>query len=78
MKEVTIGSKNQIVIPKDVRDKVKHLKVGEKVAVYSLNDKTVILRVSDQNWVNRTYKSMKNTLKNIDPIKELNKMRDEW
>lgn len=78
MKTVTIGTKNQIVLPKEVRKKIKGLKPGNKVMVYSLNEDTVAIKVDHNNWVERTYGSMKEAWKDIDPIKELEKMRNEW
>ncbi len=78
MQTVTIGTKNQIVIPKEVRKKIKGLKPGRKVMVYPIDDTTVQIKLSDKNWVERTAGIAKDAWKDIDPIKELEKMRDEW
>jgi len=78
MQTVTIGTKNQIVIPKEVRKKIKGLKPGSKVMVYPIDDTTVQIKLSDKNWVERTSGIAKDAWKDIDPIKELEKMRDEW
>ena len=78
MQLVTIGTKNQIVIPKEVRQKVVGLKPGRKISVYSLDKNTVVLKVSPEDWIERSYGVMKEAWKNIDPIKELEKMRNEW
>lgn len=78
MQQVTIGTKNQIVLPKEVRKKIKGLKPGRKVTVYPIDDETIQIKLSDQDWVDRGYGLMKNAWKGIDPIEELEKMRNEW
>lgn len=78
MAQATIGTKNQIVIPKEIRKKIKGLKPGSKVIVYPLDANTIALKVEEKDWVEKTYGSMKDAWKDIDPIKELDKMRDEW
>ena len=42
------------------------------------DSETLTVKVSKKNWVNETYGSMRKYWKGIDPIKELEKMRDEW
>lgn len=78
MQLITIGTKNQIVLPKEVRTKIKGLKPGRKVMVYPLNDNTVAIKVEPENWVKSTYGIAKNAWQGSDPIRELEKMRDEW
>lgn len=78
MQQVTIGTKNQIVIPKEVRKKIKGLKPGQKVSVYPLNENTVAITVQDKSWVERTHGIMKDAWKGIDTTKELEKLRNEW
>jgi AbrB family looped-hinge helix DNA binding protein len=78
MQTVTIGTKNQIVLPKEVRKKIKGLKPGTKVMVYPIDKETIGIKVSDKSWVENTYGLMKDAWKDIDPIKELEKMRNEW
>lgn len=78
MQLITIGTKNQIVIPKQVREKIKGLKPGRKVIVYPLSEDTVAIKVSERNWLDNSCGLMKEAWSNIDPIKELEKMRDEW
>lgn len=78
MQQVTVGTRNQIVLPKEVRRKIKGLKPGSKVTVYPIDAYTVQLKVSDQDWVERGYGLMKNAWKDIDPSKEIEKMRKEW
>jgi len=77
MQQGTIGTKNQIVIPKQIRQKIKGLKPRRKVTVYPLDKNTIALKVADKNWVERGYGLMKDAWKDIDPIKELEKMRNE-
>lgn len=78
MQQVTVGTKYQIVIPKEVRKKIKGLRPGSKVKIYSPDESTVSIKVVPQDWVERTYGMMTEAWKDIDPIAELEKMRDEW
>jgi len=78
MQRVTIGTKNQIVIPKEIRKRIHGLKPGSRVSIYSLDDETVAIKLSSKDWVNNTYGIMEKAWKDIDPIAELDKMRDEW
>lgn len=78
MQQVTIGTKNQIVIPKSVREKIKGLKPGEKVDIYSLDENTLAIKIAERNWLESSYGIMRKTWKGIDPIKEAEKMRNEW
>lgn len=78
MQLVTVGSKYQIVIPKEIRKKIKSLKPGRKVGVYSLDDKSIAIDPEPQTWVDRTYGLMKDAWKDVDPAAEIEKMRDEW
>lgn len=77
MQTVTVGPKYQVVIPKEVRKKLKGVKKGSKVSV-SVKGGAVVIKPMQDDWVKRTYGSMKEAWKDIDPIAELNKMRDEW
>lgn len=78
MQLITIGAKNQIVIPKEVRKNIFGLVPGRQVSVYSPDKQTVVLKVSSNDWIERAYGSKKDAWKNIDPIVELDKMRNEW
>lgn len=78
MQQVTVGPKYQIVIPKEVRKKIKTLKPGSKVTVHQVDEDTITIKTSPINWVERTYGMMSEAWKDIDPIKELEKMRNEW
>lgn len=77
MQTVTIGTKNQIVIPKAVRKKTG-LRAGMKVTIYALNDSTVTIKPTPDNWVERTSGIMREAWKGIDTTAELEKMRNEW
>ena len=78
MQQVTVGTKYQIVIPKEVRKNIKGIRPGAKVAVYSNGKNTIAIKAETKNWVERTRGIAKDAWKDIDPIKELEKMRDEW
>ncbi len=75
---MTIGPKYQIVIPKQVREKIKHLKPGKKVGVYSSNGKSITIDPEPESWVERTYGMMTEAWKGIDMIAEVEKMKNEW
>lgn len=78
MQLITIGTKNQIVLPKEVRNKIKGLKPGAKVAIYYRGNNEVVIKADNKDWVERTRGIAKDAWKDIDPIKELEKMRNEW
>lgn len=78
MQQVTIGTKHQIVIPKDVRKKIKGLKPGSKVIVYPLNNDTIAIKVDNNNWLESSEGIAKEAWKGIDTTAHLNKLRDEW
>lgn len=78
MIKVTVGSKYQIVIPKEVRKKIKGIKPGAKVEVYALDVGSFKVKPEEKNWVERTKGIMTEAWKGIDTTKELEKMRDEW
>lgn len=78
MAKVTVGSKYQIVIPKEVRKKVKNIKPGAKVEVYASGIKTVKIEIEDKNWLERTRGIAEEAWKNIDTTKYLEDLRNEW
>ena len=78
MQLVTVGTKYQIVIPKEVRKKIKGIKPGSQVGLYPVDEQTVSIKVPSKNWVEESYGFMKDAWKGIDPIKEIEKMGDEW
>lgn len=78
MQQVTIGTKNQIVLPKEVRRKIKGLKPGNKVMVYSLNEDTVAIKVDTKNWIERSRGLASSAWATIDTTKYLADLRNEW
>lgn len=78
MQLVTVGSRYQIVIPKEVREKVNGLKPGVKVAVQQLKADTFTIKTSKKSWADESYGFMREAWKGLDPAKEIDKMRDEW
>lgn len=77
MQLVTVGTKYQIVIPKNVRTKIKSLRPGKKVGV-STDEKFITINPEPQSWADRNYGLMKDAWKDIDPIAEVEKIRNEW
>lgn len=77
MQIVTVGSKYQIVIPKEVRKQLKGITPGAKVAISASKNKLEVVPKQD-NWVERTRGIMKNAWQDLDPAAEIDKMRDEW
>lgn len=78
MKQITIGTKNQIVIPKEIRQKITGLKPGRKVKVYYLDNDTVAIKVAASSWLESSYGAMKKPWSSVNPLVEINKLRDEW
>ena len=78
MQEITIGTKNQIVIPLEVRKKVKGLQPGRKVSVYLVDKDTVLIKAAQKSWLERSYCAMQQAWKDTDPIQQLEQMRKEW
>lgn len=78
MQQATIGAKYQIVIPKEVREKIKGIKPGVKVMVKQEDENTMTVRTSKRSWSDDNYGAFKKYWKGIDPAKEIDKMRAEW
>lgn len=78
MQQVTVGTKYQIVIPKEVRTRLKGLRPGTKLSMQQIDENTITLRTDPLDWVRRTAGMMTEAWKNIDPIAEIKKGRDEW
>lgn len=78
MQQVTVGSKYQIVIPKEVRKKIKGLKPGSKIMVSGHDENTITLKKVDEDWLKRTRGMMKEAWKGIDTTKYLEDLRNEW
>ena len=78
MQQIIIGSKNQIVIPQEVRRQIAGLKPGRTVSIYLLNADTVVIKASEASWLKRSYGRMSVAWKNTRPTTQLEKMRNEW
>ena len=78
MQQVTVGTKYQIVIPKEVRKKVKGLRPGSKVSVRLTDEATITVKTSSKNWVERTRGIAKKAWEGIDTTKYLENLRNEW
>ena len=78
MQQATVGGKYQIVIPKEVRKRIKGLRPGAKVMVKALDSQTVTIKNVAKNWVERTRGIAKEAWKGIDTTKYLENLRNEW
>ncbi len=78
MQQVIVGRKYQIVIPKDVRKKIKGLKPGSKVLVKTQDNQTITIKTQEKSWVEVTQGIAKEAWKGIDTTKYLEKLRNEW
>ncbi len=78
MQQVTVGTKYQIVIPKEIRKKVNGITPGAKVAIYSDGKGTIKVKSESKNWAERTRGIAKEAWKNINTTKYLEDLRDEW
>lgn len=76
--QVTVGIKYQIVIPKEIRQKIKGLKPGIKVMVKLLDEETIAIKRIEKNWVEATRGIAKGAWKGIDTTKYLENLRNEW
>ena len=78
MQQVTVGTKYQIVIPKEVRKLVNGFKPGRMVSVKQIDENTVTITTSPASWVEKNKGLMTESWKGIDMGKELEKIRNEW
>lgn len=78
MQQVTVGPKYQIVIPSELRKKVKGITPGSKVALTTNEDNEIIIHTDAESWVRRTSGLMTGAWKDIDPIAGHERMKDEW
>lgn len=78
MQQVTVGTKYQIVIPKEVRKRLKGLKPGAKVVIRGVDEETVTIKTNPKNWLERTRGMMTEAWKGIDTTKYLEDLRNEW
>lgn len=73
---VTVGPKSQVVIPKNVRKVANKIKIGSKVSVVPVDDRTVMVSVKPKSWADETYGMFKGMWKG-DATKFIRKLRDE-
>ena len=78
MQQMIIGTKYQIIIPKEIRKQMKGMVPGTKVSVKRIDEDTVMIKTDPKSWIERTYGMMSDAWKDIDPIAELEKSRNEW
>lgn len=78
MQQVTVGAKYQIVIPKEVRKKVKGLKPGNKVSIRQTDEETITIKTSSEGWLTRTRGIAKKAWAGIDTTQYLEDLRNEW
>lgn len=57
---------------------MKGIRPGTKVLVSNQDENTASIKTEPQSWVERTSGMMTEAWKDIDPIQELEKMKDEW
>lgn len=72
----TIGTKYQIVIPKEIRQQLK-IKPGSKLNIDALDEHTIELRVVPKNWSDAHYGALKKYWRGIDMTEEVEKIRNE-
>jgi AbrB family looped-hinge helix DNA binding protein len=77
MRMITVGTKNQIVIPLEVRKKIGGILPGRKVAVYALSEDTLAIRTSSISWLDRAAGVMSGIWK-TEVIKNLESSREAW
>lgn len=72
----TIGSKYQIVIPKEVRREL-NIKPGQKLYIDATPDGKVYMIVPPANWSDQNFGALRKYWKGINMIKEVEKIRNE-
>lgn len=76
--QVTVGTKYQIVIPKEVRKKIQGLRPGTKVTIKTTEKDTITIKKVKTDWVDRTRGLAREAWKGIDTTKYLEDLRNEW
>lgn len=76
--QVTIGSKYQIVIPKEVRSKIKDLRPGDKAVVRLADQETITIKKVKTNWFAATRGLMKKAWSGLDTTRYLEDLRNDW
>lgn len=78
MSQATVGSKYQIVIPKEIRRKIKSLKPGVRVVVRGLSGNAVSIEPVKQSWAAQTFGVAKKAWNRVNPVEYIEKLRNEW
>jgi len=76
-KEVTLSSKNQIVIPKEAREYV-HLKAGDRLVITISTSGHLLLWKRPHNYTEHMKGLGKNFWKGLSANKYIGKLRNEW
>ncbi len=72
----TIGSKYQIVIPKEIRQEM-NIKPGQKLYVDASGDGTINLIVPPKNWSDQNFGALKKDWQGINMTGEVERIRNE-
>lgn len=72
----TVGSKYQMVIPKEIRREM-NIKPGDKLYIDTADNHTIYLIVPQKNWSDQNYGALKKYWKGINMIEEVEKIRNE-
>lgn len=78
MQLVTVGTKYQIVIPKEVRKNIKGIKPGAKLMVNGVKEGIITIQAEGKSWLERTRGIAREAWKGIDTTKYLEDLRNEW
>ena len=70
-----VSSKYQVVIPKEIRERIQ-LKEGEELEVLQSGNSIVLTPV--RKWPHEYVGSLGGFWKDVDPVKYVREMRDEW
>lgn len=72
----TVGSKYQMVIPKQIRQELK-IKPGDKLHIDADEEGIITLTVAPKNWVEQNFGALKGYWKGINMVEEVEKIRNE-
>lgn len=76
MKTTLVSDKYQVVIPKEIREKLA-IKRGQKLVAHVL-DSYLVMHVQTSNYTKKLKGLGKSLWKNIDPIEYIRKEREQW
>ncbi|MDA1079431.1 MAG: AbrB/MazE/SpoVT family DNA-binding domain-containing protein [bacterium] len=77
MRIVSIGTKNQVVIPLEVRKKIAGVQPGKKVSIYALDADTIAIKASPTSWLDRASGAMQGIWEQA-VEKKLEDSREAW